>query len=98
MYGGRMFGSIHEAFLLEKFVPTNGALPSEAMLNWIGPGPCDSRNAGRGSPTGACTEAVAKYSSKFWLSCVMNRSCVMSPKLPRKTSLGRKFQATPMRG
>src|SRR5215471_10845225 len=98
MYGGRMFGSIHDAFRLEKFVPTNGALPLDAILNATGPGPCDSRNAGRGSPTGDCTAAVAKYSSKFWLRLVMNRSCVRIPKLLRKTILGLKFQATPTRG
>src|SRR6266568_7194051 len=93
-----MLGSIQEAFRLEKFEPTNGALPSGAMLNCTGPGPCDSLKAGRGSPTGACTAAEAKYSSKFWLSEVMNRSCVIMPKLPRKTIFGRKFQAAPMRG
>src|SRR5947207_1527018 len=98
MYGLRMFGSIQDAFRLEKLVPTNGALPSGAMLNATGPGPCDKRNAGRGSPTGDCTVPVAKYSSKFWPELVMNRSCVMRPKLPRKTSFGRKFHATPRRG
>src|SRR2546425_5719913 len=98
IYGGRMLESIQEALRPEKFVPTNGALPFEAMLNWIGPGPWDKRKAGRGSPTGDCTAAAARYSSKFWLRLVMNRSCVMMPKLPRKTTFGRKFQATPMRG
>ena len=33
MYGMRMFGSIHDAFLPEKLVPTKGALPSEATLD-----------------------------------------------------------------
>src|SRR5579884_2222735 len=98
MYGDRMFGSSHDALRLEKFVPTNGALPFGAMLNATGPGPCDSRKAGRGSPTGDCTEAVAKYSSKFCPRLVTNRSCVMIPKLPRNTSFGLKFQATPIRG
>src|SRR5437588_10037824 len=98
IYGIRMFGSIQEAFLLEKFVPTNGALPSGATTNGTGPGPWDNRNAGRGSPTGDCTAAEARYSSKFWPRFVMNRSCEIMPKFPRNTSFGRKFQATPMRG
>src|SRR5882724_3663742 len=62
MYGMRMFGSIQDTFLLEKFDPTKGALPSGAMLNATGPGPCESLKAGRGSPTGAWTDAVARYS------------------------------------
>src|SRR5213593_3249655 len=98
MYGLRMFGSIQDAFRLEKLVPTNGALPSGAILNVTGPGPCDNRRAGRGSPTGDCTVPVAKYSSKFEPELVRNRSCVMRPKLLRKTSLGRKFHAKPTRG
>src|SRR4051794_35105437 len=98
MYGGRILGSIQDALRPEKFEPTNGALPLGAILNAAAPGPCDSLNAGRGSPTGDCTEAVAKYSSKFWLRLVMNRSCVRMPKLLRNTIRGRKFQASPTRG
>src|SRR5437588_12494319 len=92
-----MLGSIQEALRLEKLVPTKGALPPPAMLNGTEPGPCDSRKAGRGSPTGDCTAAVARYSSKFCPSAVMNRSCVMSPKFVRKTILGRKSHDTPKR-
>src|SRR3954468_12663808 len=91
MYGMRILGSIHEALRLEKLVPTNGALPSGATLKGTAPGPCDSAKAGRGSPTGACTAAEARYSSKFWPNDVMNKSCRMIPKFDRKTSLGRKF-------
>src|SRR5258707_1643904 len=98
IYGSRMFGSIQEAFRLEKFVPTNGALPSAATVKGTGPGPWDNRNAGRGSPTGTCTAADARYSSKFWPELIMNKSWLMRPKLPRKTSFGRKFHATPRRG
>src|SRR4051794_5527775 len=98
MYGERILGSIQEAFRLEKLVPTKGALPFAAMLNWTGPGPCERRNAGRGSPTGDWTAAVAKYSSKFCPSEVMNRSWVRIPKFPRNTMRGRTFQATPIRG
>src|SRR5690242_2248521 len=92
MYGGRTLGSIYDALRPEKFDPTKGVLPSGRMLNFVWPGPCERRKAGRGSPTGCWTEAVAKYSSKFWLRLVIKRSCVISPKLLRMTMRGRKFQ------
>ena len=68
------------------------------MLNWKGGGPCESRNAGRGSPTGAWMFAVARYSSKLLCSVFVSKSDVITPKLPRNTHLSLKFHATPNLG
>ena len=44
-------------------MPWNGTLPSAAEGKLIEPGPCESRNACRGSPGADWTFAVATYSS-----------------------------------
>ena len=68
------------------------------QVNFTAPGPSDKRKAWRGSTVGLATVAVAKYSSKrmFWVVAKMSEW--IRPNEPRNTNLGRKFQATPMRG
>src|SRR5262245_9901190 len=98
MYGDRMFGSYQEALRELKLVPTKGTEPSADEGKLTAGGPWESRKAMRGSPGGAAIVPVARYSSKFWFSPLVNRSCVIKPKLPRKTSFGLMVQARPMRG
>src|SRR4029453_6203539 len=98
MYGIRILGSNQETPRALKLAPMKGVLPSGAILNRTGGGPCERKKADLGSPAGGCRLAVARYSSKFWLMPLVSKSAVIRPKFPRNTNRGLKLKARPNGG
>ena len=75
-----------------------GTEPSGCLTYWNATGPCERRNTCCGSPVGACSVAVARYSWYMMLVPVAKMSWCTTPNEERNTNFGWKFQARPMRG